>query len=170
MNITRTEKEVIKFQKHQLAILNICCFLILYRNGWSAEKILERFADATNIWKEVKEKRLSTFELLEEETGIELALEGEKSYTEFGQLKFQEREVTPSQYIYSLQRRKRWIAPMILSVILIAFHRVDGWGYDELAQFIVEEDALRKELGDDLPKYKKKLLEETGYTPGLWGA
>lgn len=170
MNITRTEKEVIKFQKHQLAIINICCFIILHRHGWSNEKILERFADATRIWQEVKENKLSTFELLEDETGIELALDGEKSYTEFGQLKFQERTVTPSQYIYSLQRRKRWIAPMILAVILIAFHRVDGWEYDELAQFITEEDALRKEYGDNLSKYRKQMLEETGETPSLWGA
>lgn len=169
MNITRTEKEVIKFQKHQLAILNICCFIILHRQGWNADKIIERFNDATSIWQEVKEKKLSTFELLEDETGIELALDGEKSYTEFGQLKFQEREVTPSQYIYSLQRRKRWIAPMILAVILIAFHRVDGWEYDELARFITEEDALRKELGDNLSKYRQRMLDETGYTPKLWG-
>ena len=168
MNITRTEKEVIRYQRHQLAIINICCFVILHRMGWSADKIIERFNDATGIWQEVKEKHLSAFELLENETGIELALDGEKSYTEFGQLRFQEREVTPSQYIYSLQRRKRWIAPMILAVILIAFHRVDGWEYDELATFITEEDALRKEYGDSLPKYRQLMFDETGYTPKLW--
>lgn len=58
---------------------------------------------------------------------------------------------------------------MILAVILIAFHRVDGWEYDELAQFITEEDALRKELGDNLSKYRQRMIEETGYTPKLWG-
>ncbi len=169
MNITKAEKEVIRFQQHQLSIINICCFIILFRHGWSADKIIERFNDATKIWMEVKEHRLSTFELLESETGIELALDGEKSYTEFSQLKFRERDVTPAQYIYSLHRRKRWIAPMLLAVILIAFHRVDGWEYDELAQFIQEEDELRKTYGDSLPKYRQLMLEETGLTPKLWG-
>lgn len=169
MNIKRTEKEVVRYQQHQLAIINICCFVILHRMGWDADKIIQRFNDATDVWMEVKANHLSTFELLETETGIELALDGEKSYTEFGQLKFQEREVTPSQYIYSLHRRKRWIAPMILATILIAFHRHDGWDYDELSEFITQEDAIRRELGDDLSRYRKLMLDETGLTPKLWG-
>ena len=167
--IKKAEQDVIKHQLKQLKIINITCFIALYRFGWDADKIIERFNQATDIWNECKENHSSTLELLEQETGIELMLDGEKTYHDFTQLRYVEREVTPAQYIYSLYRRKRWIAPLILGCILIALHRVDGWEYDELSAFIIETDMIRKTCGEDVEKYEEAMAEETGYTPRLWG-
>ena len=167
--VKKAEQEVIKEQKKQLRIINVVCFVTLYRMGWDADKIIQRFNDATDVWNECKQKHISTFELLEEETDIEMALDDEKSYHEFSQLQFTERVVTTYEYIYSLNRRKRWIAPMILATIAVALHRVDQWDEDELAEFIGITNALRQEYGDHIEQYVAMMKQETGYTPKLWG-
>lgn len=167
--IKKAEQSCIKYQKNQLRMINCASFVALFREGWKADKIIERFNDATDIWRECKEKKTSTFALLEEETGIELALDGEKSYTDFEQLRFHTGTYTPEKYIYSLHRRKRWVAPMILSCLALALRRVDGWTDEKLEEFLRITDEIRKTCGEDVRNYINLMVDETGYTPKLWG-
>lgn len=167
--INKAEQSCIKYQTEQLRMINCTCFIALYRLGWDADKIVERFNDATEIWQECRAKHTSTFAMLEEETGIELALDGEKSYTEFDQLKFGGKDRTPSEYIYSLHRRKRWVAPMMLSCMLLALHRVDDWSDEQMGEFIRITDEIRKANGEVVQNYVNMMISETGFTPRLWG-
>lgn len=168
-NIRRAEQSCIKEQKRQLSIINVVCFIILYRMGWDVDKIIDRFNVATNIWRECRDKRTSAFALLEEETGIEVALDGEKSYTEFDQLHYRTGTMTPEEYIYSLHRRKRWVAPMILACLSLALIRTDHWSDEQVAGFLAKTDELRKECGENVKAYKELMIQETGYTPKIWG-
>lgn len=169
MNVRKAEQSCIKYQKEQLRIVNVVCFISLFRLGWDADKIISRFNVATEIWRECRDKRISAFTLLEEETGIELALDGERSYTEFNQLHYRTGTMTPEEYIYSLHRRKRWIAPMILACLLLALRRTDDWDDDKLAEFVGMTDELRKENGESSKTYVALMEKETGYTPKIWG-
>lgn len=166
--IRKAEQSCIKYQKEQLRIANVVCFIALYRMGWDADKIIQRFNDATTIWGECREKRTSTLALLETETGIEIALDGEKTYTEFEQLHYNEKSMTPAEYIYSLHRRKRWLLPLFLACLCLALHRIDGWE-DELEEFLRITNNLRQENGEYLAAYVKIMKDETGLTPKLWG-
>lgn len=107
--LRKAEQQVQRDQKHQLRVMNIVCFLSLHRMGMDADTIIKRFNEATAIWVECREKKVSAFQILEEEIGIEIALDGEKSYTEFDQLRWRNETLTPMQYIYSINRRKRWV-------------------------------------------------------------
>ena len=164
----KAQKRVIQEQQRQLQMINCVCFIALYRMGWDADKIVQRFNDATDIWNECREKGISTFELLENETEIEMALDGEKSWHEFDQFAHNDRVVTDAEYIYSLHRRQRWIAPLILACLAVSLHRVDGWGYDELVDFLAITDAIRESCGDDVKVYAIAMEKETGYTPKVW--
>ena len=169
MNIRKAEQSCIKYQKEQLRIINVVCFVTLYRMGWDADKIIDRFNVSTEIWRECRDKRTSSFALLEEETGIEIALDGEKSYTDFDQLHYRTGTLTPEEYIYSLHRRKRWVAPMILACLCLALRRTDNWSDEQIAEFLSKTDEMRKEYGENIKAYVNLMIEETGYTPKIWG-
>ena len=168
-SIRKAEQSCFKDQKRQLSIMNTVCFVTLYRMGWDAEKIIDRFNRATDIWRECTEKRTSVFALMEQETGIEIALDGEKSYAEFDQLHYRTGTMTATEYIYSLHRRKRWVAPMIIACLSLALRRTDNWTDDQLAEFIAETDAIRKEYGENVKTYVDLMIKETGFTPKVWG-
>lgn len=167
--IRKAEQSVVAYQKNQLRIMNVVLFITLFRRGYNADEIVERFNLATEIWQESRQKRSNTLALLEEETGIELALDGEKSYTEFTQLAHREKEVTPEEYIYALHRRKRWFAPMFLACMLLALRRKDNLSDEALAEIASRSDEIRKDNGEDAKVYKTLMERETGYTPKLWG-
>lgn len=169
MNVQKAEKSFFKYQREQLRIIDVVCFLTLYRMGWDVDKIIDRFNKATDIWLECRDKRVSAFTLLEEETGIEIALDGEKSYMDFNQLHYRAGTMTPAEYIYSLHRRKRWIAPMILACLSLALRRSDNWSDDEIALFLSKTDEFRKEYGENTQAYVDLMVQETGYTPKIWG-
>lgn len=168
-NIKKAEESCFREQKKQLSIMNVVCFVTLYRMGWDVDRIIDRFNISTNIWRECVENKMSAFELLERETGIEIALDGERPYTDFGQLRYRKETMTPSEYIYSLHRRKRWVAPMILACLSLALRRAENWSDEQLAEFIAKTDELRKEHGENVKTYVDLMISETGYTPKVWG-
>lgn len=166
--VRKAEQDVVREQKRQLRIMNCVVFSILYKMGYDADTIVQRFNEITQVWIECREKRQSTFQILEEETGIELALEGEKSYKEFDQNTYRTRNATIPEYIYSLHRRKRWIAPMILACVLVTLYRIDHWTDEQMEQFIMEDRQIRMECGDNVQTYENYMTRETGYTPREW--
>ena len=150
-------------------MLNCTCFTALYQMGWDADKIIERFEDVMPVWQECASKGISALELLEEETGIEIALDGEKSWHDFDQLNHNNRVVSDPEYIYSIYRRVRWYIPSMLACLMLTLHRQDGWEYETISEFISRTDDIRRECGDSLGAYKDKMMKVTGYTPRLWG-
>lgn len=166
--IKKAEQDVVREQKKQLAIMNCTVFTILYEMGWDADKIVQRFNDISNIWLECREKKMTTFQLLEDETGIEIALEGERSFHDFDQLTFSMRNATPAEYIYSLHRRKRWIAPMILACVIIAVKRIDNWDDEQIEELIRKDREIRNECGSEVKVYESYMFDRTGYSPSAW--
>ena len=48
MNVQKAEKSFFKYQREQLRIIDVVCFLTLYRMGWDVDKIIDRFNKATD--------------------------------------------------------------------------------------------------------------------------
>ena len=163
----KVEQALIKEQNRQLKIINITSFVALHEMGWDADQIIDTFNLATDAWNECREQKLSIFQLLEKETGIEMALDGEKSYHEFDQLNNRYREVTEAEYIYGMHRRKRWIPPMLLACAVLGLSR-RGISDAELNEFISRTDEIRKQYGDRVDDYEKMMEERTGFTPKVW--
>lgn len=164
----KMQNRVIKEQQKQVEIINCVTFTALYQLGWTPDQIVDLFNDASAVWTECREKKISSFELLEDETEIELALDGERSWREFDQFTHKGRIVSDAEYIYSLSRRMRWIAPMILACVSVTLYRLHGYDYDELAEFLQKTDIIRKECGEDVKNYKNYMTEKTGFTPRIW--
>ena len=106
------------------------------------------------------------FEILEKEPGIEMALEGEKSYKEF--MYFgggQKKPLNDIQYAYMLQRYIKWMPSMIMTALCISLHRQEGWGFERLSKFIYRIDLLRELFGTNLDKYADMMVAVTGHHP-----
>ena len=164
----KTEKRIIQEQRRQLKMINCAAFTALFEMGWDADRIVERFNDTTDIYHELRDTGKTAFELLEDETEIELMLDGEKGWRELDFFNHSGRTVTIPQYIYTLNHRERFIIPQILATLLIAIHRIDHYDYDQLSNVITAIDNIRKECGQDLKAYVER-MKTTGYTPALWG-
>lgn len=168
--IARAQNQCVKNQQKQLAIMNCVSFCILYDMGWDADKIIERFNDATEVWHETRRKGVTTLELLENETGIELSLDGIRSWHDFDQFRSDgERYLTDAEYIYSLTRRRMWFAPMVLAGLILALCRKDGWDEAEITEFMQRDKEIRTKCGNKVENYKKYMENKTGFTPKLWG-
>lgn len=166
--LKKAEKELGKEQLKQLDIIYPACAIVWWTvYNWRETRIMRRFLTSQEVWFEEDEggRNLSIFQKLENETGIEMSLDGLKSYHEYAY--FDDKVScgkgwSEAKEIYLRQQQKKWVAPMILASICISLHRDEGWGYERLSAFVQKVDAVRKELGQDETAYYKKLLEVTG--------
>ena len=165
--IVKAERERRREQNHQRNIIFPCMFTILWEKGWDADKIMERVNDSVDAMKCGYTQGLSVLEVLEEETGIEMTLDGEKSYHEFAYFSAdtQVKPLNAMQEVYVIHRTTKWIPTLMLAGICVALHRKDGWEYDELSDFIEKMNAIRSELGEDESRYADYMTEKTGYKP-----
>lgn len=136
--------------------------------GWRRAKITRRLEEAENIWYECSRYGLkkSVLEMLEEETGIEMKLDGERSYHEFDFLdgKKKQKRYTPAQLMLVRRQQVRWIPTMIQSVVCLALYRTDGWNVVRLGRLINAVNEYRVKLGEDPAAYKADLESKTEFT------
>lgn len=163
-----------KEQDRLCNIISAACFCVLWEDyGWREKRIITRFDQATAVMHEVPEKCRSVFEILEDETGIEMSLDGEKSYHEYHALTSNETIVeidTIEKYIANSQRQTKWIPTLILTSLCIVLHRADGWGFTRLSDFIYKVNTLRNLLGECEKPYDDYMKHVSGHTmKEMWG-
>ena len=132
---------------------------------------MRRFASAMEVMQELKTKNLTPLEILEEETGIELQMDGERSYHEFMYLAHDVpmRQMTDAEIIYMRNRSVKFASLILLSSLCVVLHREDGWGFERISRFLYRMDLVRKLLGDDEQKCMDFMLNNTGKDPrGMW--
>ena len=154
----------------QLDIIYSACFCVLWQDyQWKETRIIKRFRLSADIW--LKCDRFSILEVMENETGIEMTLDGDKSFHEYAFLSG-DTEIKPlsdAEYIYMHQRILKWLPTMILASVCLALYRTDGWGFERLSRFICKVDALRQLIGKDPKAYDKYMYEVTGHhTREFW--
>lgn len=172
--IRKADQKQKKEQDRICNIISAACFIVLWEDyGWREKRIITRFDQATAVMHEVPEKHRSVFEILEDETGIEMSLDGEKSYHEYHSLTSDETIVeidTIEKYIANSQRQTKWIPTLIITSLCIVLHRVDGWEYDKLSRFVYKVNTLRNLLGEYEKPYDDYLQHISGHSmKELWG-
>lgn len=162
-NMQRTEKE----QRQQANIISCVAFTVLWEDGWREKRIMRRFASAMEVMQELKTKNLTPLEILEEETGIELQMDGERSYHEFMYLAHDVpmRPMTDAEIIYMRNRSVKFASLILLSSLCVVLHREDGWGFERISKFLYRMDLVRKLLGDDEQKCMDFMRNNTGKDP-----
>ena len=164
--IRKSETDLEKAQRRFEDVLYPACALVWWKDyGWDEWMIIGIFDAANKVWDECIKvsKDKSVFQILEEETGIEMTLDGEKSYKEVKCLNadtWNGEERSWAEYVLMRQTQKKWVAPMILAAICIALHRDEGWGFECLNDLVGKINQFRREHGDN-PKYYIHALNET---------
>lgn len=99
--------------------------------NWSDARTMRIFAETANIWRAIHAdaKIVEIMYLLEDETGMVLTLKG-KSWKDVDvfQEGYEETVTTYTRLDYLFDILKPWIANGIIASILIALHRLEGWG------------------------------------------
>ena len=167
---TKAERQLQREHNKQLDIIYSSCFCVLWQDyQWRERRIIDRFRLSTEIW--MSSKTFSILEVMEQETGIEMSLDGEKSYHEYCYLSGDTtvKPLSDAEYIYMQQRVMRWLPTMILASVCIALYRKDGWGYERLTRFIEKVNIIRQAWGDDPKDYDKLMQNITGHsTKEFW--
>ena len=162
---TRKSEQALRAEHtKQLDIIYSACFCVLWQDyQWKEKRIIRRFQESAKIWTSCK--NFSILEVMENETGIEMTLEGDKSFHEYAFLSGDTmvKPISDAEYIYMQQRCVKWLPTLILASVCLALYRIDGWGYERLSRFICKVDALRQLLGKNPKDYDRYMLETTGH-------
>ena len=157
------KRQAIELDK-QFTIVTGCAVTVLWElYGWRNERIGKLTHYVSQIWRECAEAKdqCSMLEMCERETGIEMTLDGKRSYHEFPYLdhtKWKGRKFpTMQEELYILNQEIQWIPTMMLACLLIALHRKEKWGYQRLSRFAYCVNEIRKENHD--ASYFRKLMK-----------
>ena len=163
----KADKELEKEITIQSGIIYPLCMYVLWKDyGWRQQRINNRMGECKKVWDECGEHSVnkSVLQMLEEETGIELQLEGMKSYHEYSFLDtgaWKGRRLTPEIYTETRKAQKKWLGMTMIAAMALALHRSDGFGAERIGRFIAALDARRQQLGEDPEAYRTMIKEET---------
>ena len=161
----RAEAALGREHNKQLNIVYSACFCVLWQDyQWRENRIIKRFRTSTDVWMECG--NFSILECMERETGIEMTLDGDKSFHEYAYFSADTtvKPLSDPEMIYMYNRVMRWLPTMILASVCLALYRNDGWGYERLNRFIGKVNGLLQILGNDDKAYDKYMQKTTGHS------
>ncbi len=138
--------------------------------GWRQKRVsdlLERVKDVLDELADDPQER-SLIQVLDEETGIEMRLDGEKrtwreiSYLNGRLWKRDKHRLNAAQIILANTNQKKYVAVNLLSAFCVALHRHFGFGYERLSRFIAAVDAIRHEHNNNAEAYTALFEQKTG--------
>jgi hypothetical protein len=105
-------------------------------------------------------------QMLEEETGVEVQC---GDGTSWHQLAFLNADITKydnmniSQFLYMRNKQVRWVAPNVMSCLLLSLYRRCGFGGDKrLPRVAAQIAGVREEFGNSEEALRTACKEETG--------
>lgn len=147
--VRKANRELEAELEKQCNLIFPAVILVLWEMGWRRKRIQRRLNETLKATQECAMHGVhkSMLEMLEEETGIEIDLEGYGvSYHDLKFLSFgawDGRPPTRQQVLYMRQRQKKWIAPILMAAVGISLHRVDRFGYVRLCRVFEGIDKYR---------------------------
>lgn len=158
-------KALEKAEQEQCAIIYAAAALALSR-GWGRGKkaILSVFETTMAVWHECTlTDDKSMLAMCENETGIEVQCGDGRSWHDIAYLNGSlPRQMSFAQWTYMRQQQIRWIAPQVVACFLLTLHRKYRFGYDRLARFYSQIDAVRAEYNMDPEKLLEQCRQEIG--------
>ena len=166
--IIKATNELNRIKNEQSYLMYSAVFSILWQDyQWRENRIMRRLADSIDVMRQGIQDDQSIFEVLEAETGIELTLDGKKSYHEYAFLSrdTQLKPINDFQYLHMIRHEQEWIPSVLIGAICIVLHRQDKWGFNRLSTFVNRVNILRNSLGENKKLYSDYMYEITGHRP-----
>lgn len=148
------------------------CFIIygasaiaLWRHYGKRQQAITRLFDITfEVWQDcARTNQHSMIEMCEKETGIEVQNGEGKSWRDLPYLNASlNPRMSPAQWVYMRRQQIKWIAPQVMSCIMIALHRKYGFGFERCGKFYQQVDAVREEYGNDPDVIREECRKLTG--------
>lgn len=157
--------------RKQTGIIFPVSVIVLWKNfGWRGKRVGDVLEMVKKVLDELAEdpEERSPIQILDEETGIEMRLDGERrSYKDISFLYGprwvrDKHRLNAAQIIYANHQQKKYVAPNLLSTFCVALHRHYGFGFERLSRFIMEVDAIRREYGEQPDNYSELFNSTTG--------
>lgn len=148
-------------------LYTVTAYVLWTKYGWRKKRIITLFGSTQEIWEECANygQYKSMLQMLEEETGIEMAVPGKPSYHTIaylnGDIKY-DQGITLEKMIYIRQRQKDWLTAIVLSGIALALYREYGFGFKRTNDFLQYVFEITGQYGKDCKKYYF-LLDSTGF-------
>lgn len=132
--------------------------------GYGTQRISKMMDELLRGWNEcAADTSASMLTMLEEETGIELAVPGEKSYHELIYLNGTPKgDLTDMQIIYMRRKQCKWVGTAILASVMLSMHRLYGFGADRDTQLMNQIAEIEREFGGSGNRIVEELRKETG--------
>lgn len=165
----RKALQKLEVEGHKSIDIMLCSALIaLYRYyGFRAWRLAKIMQETQKAWNEcANDNNVSMLMMLEQETGIELRLEGcSKSYHDLIYLNGTAAgnvTLSPTQWYYMRVEQCKWMGVQVLGSMFLSLHRVFGFGAQRLTTVLGQIDDIKTEFGRDSRKIRKYCEELTG--------
>lgn len=162
--VKKLEAEMDKQSKLNFSAL----MLVLYREyGYRSERLSNVLRESLNAFDECSEAQdeKSMIQMLEEETGIEIQSGDGKSWRDLPYLNNQAWDGVPfsaPKRIAMRQAQMKWIKPSVNAGILLAMHRLYGFGHDRCARLYQQMEEVLGDYNYEIKTVIEKCKEETG--------
>lgn len=138
--------------------------------GWRQKRIADLLERVKTVLDEIGADgdERSPIEVLDQETGIEMRLDGEtasyktKSYLFSERWKRDKHRLNAAQVIYANTQQKKFVAPNLLATFCVALHRYYGFGYERLCRFMAMVDEIRRKYNNNVDEYTELFERTTG--------
>jgi len=152
----------------QVGIIYSAAAIALHRYwGWGKDRIIS-LADMTReVWHECAKTNLRSMpQMLEEEAGVEVQCGDGTSWHDLAFLNADNHKydnMNISQFLYMRAKQVRWVAPNVMSCLLLSLYRRCGFGGDKRLPRVAAQIAeVREEFGNSEEALRAACLEETG--------
>jgi len=167
-SIARSAVILDKKLNEEVGIIYSAAAIALHRYwGWGKDRIIS-LADMTReVWHECAKTNLRSMpQMLEEETGVEVQCGDGTSWHELAFLNAgieKYNRMTNEQFLYMRAKQVRWVAPNVMSCLLLSLYRRCGFGGDKRLPRVAAQIAeVREEFGNSEEALRAACLKETG--------
>lgn len=155
-----------EFYRQKYLVYGGAGLVLKKKHGWGMKRFEVLVATTSMLWKSCGEDNsVSMMQMLSEETGIEIQNRDGKSWEDLAYLNssIDPGVITPAKYVYMRKQQAKWVRPQILACILLALHRLHGWGYERGSRFVRELTDEQWEHGMDPQRVKAACNEAYGH-------
>lgn len=175
--VIKADEKLTKNAQKELDLIYFATCLVLFQEyGWGKKRIKRLVDVAGDIFTECgSDQNMSLVQMCSNETNIELRNADNKSWEDAPYLNEAKwKEFEPKFYKMPLQKQRaymlrvkacmdKWKKPIILSSVILALHRKEGWGFTRISKILPLIEDCCNEYNND----ERKLLEAVNTTTGL---
>lgn len=163
----RKATEALEAEGRKQCILLYSATAIALNQHWNKGKqtILSLFEVSGDVFHGCAEtNRYSMIEMCEKETGITVLNETGKSWEDLPYLNgtLDEKPMSNAQWAYMRMQQKKWVAPQVMSGLMIALHRKYGFGFDRCQRIYGQIRDIEEEYGMDPERIREACRKKTG--------